>query len=114
MQKQKEVTEQWNTTTLEYVLDHDVALQQLFKMEGQKKLKYFFSYFNFQAFSFVLLKSLLYLLILFVLYVRSPCQLLYIVHRKTQGKKQLWAWGPLSSALGLSPSLAKILTIFFN
>lgn len=39
MQKQNQVTEEGSDTALEYVLDHAVPLQQVFKVEGQKKIK---------------------------------------------------------------------------
>lgn len=69
---------------------------------------------SFQDFNIALLKCPSYMFSLFILYVRSLHQLLDILHRKTEEKKQLWVWVPLSSVLELSPYLAKILTVLFH
>lgn len=87
MQKQNQVTEERSNTALEYVLEHAVPLQQVFKVEGHKKINFllllllFIKFF--QAFNIALLKCLSYLFSLFILYIWSPCQLRYRVHRKT-------------------------------
>lgn len=45
MQKQNQVTEERSNTALEYVLEHAVPLQQVFKVEGHKKINLFFYYY---------------------------------------------------------------------